>query len=145
MSGHEHGVDEAPAHGGPGEASRVGGVGCPLCACPDVPVIPRRNRPDGFFLMQAPRRCSACECLFVPPSSMRLRVMAVVFGLAVFGMSVGEYVWPGLVGLVSAERSFRDVMQLIVGGMSALYAVRILRIAAMSGTACVLDAAQPAD
>lgn len=105
---------------------------CPVCASPDIHVLARRQRPDVFFTMKAPRKCKRCGAIFYPPSGVALSLAVVAMALTFGGAFVIGDVVPGIVAVVSPEWSVSRCFDLVLGLIATLYCAWIGYVAVVS-------------
>lgn len=113
-------------------------LGCPVCSKTETAILPRRQRPDYWFSISAPRECAACKTVFVPQASALLRIATLAFGVLLGGFSLALYVVPAIVALVSEGWGFRSLVNGVLGAVTVIFGVYVVATAIRSGAERIL-------
>lgn len=118
---------------------------CPACSSSDTTILLRRQRPDYWFSINAPRECAVCKTVFVPQANVFLRTVTLAFGVLVAVFSLLLHLIPAIVNLASEGWVFRSFVNGVLGAVTVIFGVYVVVTAFKSGSKRVLpiDPAPP--
>ena len=111
---------------------------CPVCSSTDTAILLRRQRPDYWFSINAPRECATCKTVFVPQASVLLRIVTLAFGVLVAVFSLVLYLVPAIVDLASEGWGFRSLFNGVGGAVTVVFGVYVVVTAIRSGAKRIL-------
>lgn len=113
-------------------------VACPVCSSTDTPAHLRRQRPDYWFSINAPRECAACKTVFVPQASALLRIVTLAIGILFVVFSLLLLLVPAVAALASEGWALRSLFNGVGGAVTVVFGVYVVITAVRSGATRVL-------